>query len=237
MEKLVLGDLSIDVIRKQIKNLHLGVYPPHGRVRIAAPVHTKDEAIRLFAISKISWIKRHVRNFGNQERQSPRRFVSGESHYVEGRRYRLEVVVHDAPPCIELKHTKLIVAVRKGSSGTKIAEVLNEWHRERLKNQIPPLIAKWEKKLGVQVDDFGVKMMKTKWGSCSIGKKKIWLNLELAKKPAVCLEYLVVHEMIHLLEKNHNEKFYKLISTALPNWKQYREELNRLPVSHSEWGY
>ena len=238
MHQITINDLSIDVVRKNIKNMHLSVYPPLGRVRIAAPLNIDDEAVRLFAISKLSWIKKNKRKFENQDRQSPRKFAERESHYFQGKRYLLRVIEHNAPSKVQLKtKTYIDLFVRPETSIEQRQIILNEWYRKELKKQIPLIIKKWEKINQVVVNDWGVKQMKTKWGTCNIEEKRIWINLELAKKPSQCLEYIVVHEMIHLLERHHNDRFLYYMDKYMPQWKLYKEELNRMPVSHGEWEY
>jgi len=238
MHQIEVSDCTIDVVRKHIKNMHLSVYPPTGWVRIAVPLNIDDEAVRLFAISKLSWIKRNQRKFEKQERQSPRVFEERESHYFQGQRYLLRITELSAPPRVELKtKTHIDLFIRPGTTIESRQSVLNEWYRSQLKILIPPLISKWEKIIGVTVNAWGVKQMKTKWGTCNIEQKRIWLNLELAKKPIQCLEYIVVHEMIHLLERHHNDHFLAYLNKFLPQWKMYKEELNQLPVSHGEWEY
>lgn len=238
MHQIEISDLSIDVIRKGIKNMHLSVYPPTGRVRIAAPLNIDDEAIKLFAISKLSWIKKNQRKFEKQDRQSPRAFAERESHYFEGKRYLLRITEHEAAPKVAIKtKTHIDLFVRPGTTTEQRQSILNEWYRKGLKNHIPALISKWEKIVGVTVNDWGVKQMKTKWGTCNIDQKRIWINLELSKKPLHCLEYIVVHEMIHLLERHHNDNFMAYLDKFIPQWKVYKEELNRLPISHSDWNY
>jgi len=230
--------LSIDVVRKDIKNLHLAVYPPTGRVRIAVPLNVSDEAIRLFAISKLGWIKRNQRNFAAQDRQPARKYIERESHYFQGKRYLLRVIEDDAPAKVVLKtKTYIDLYVRPNTSTEQRQIILNEWYRTELKKLIPPLIDKWEKQIGVSWNDWQVRQMKTKWGSCKIDEKRMWINLELAKKPLNCLEYIIVHEMIHLLERHHNDRFLFLMEKYMPQWKFNKEELNRLPVSHGEWAY
>jgi predicted metal-dependent hydrolase len=232
------SNLSIDVVRKDIKNMHLAVYPPTGRVRIAAPLWVNDEAVRLFAISKISWIRKNQRSFESQDRQAPRQFKERESHYFQGKRYLLRIIEQEVPPKVVFKtKTYIDLYVRPNSTTEQKQTILNQWYRTELKKLIPPIIDKWEKKMGVTVDDWQVKQMKTKWGTCNIEKKRIWINLELAKKPIQCLEYIIVHEMIHLLERHHNDRFLGLMEKYMPQWKFYKEELNRLPVSHGEWSY
>jgi len=234
----ITSELSIDVVRKDIKNMHLAVYPPTGRVRIAAPLRIDDEAVRLFAISKIAWIRKHQRNFLAQDRQPPRKYKERESHYFLGKRYLLRITEEDEPPKVVMKtKTYIDLYVRSESSSEQRQTTINEWYRTELKKLIQPIIDKWGKKIGVTVEDWQVKQMKTKWGTCNIEKKRILINLELAKKPIHCLEYIIVHEMIHLLERHHNDRFLMLMEKYMPQWKFYKEELNRLPVSHGEWTY
>lgn len=225
-----IGDLLIDVVKKDIKNLHLGVYPPDGRVRIASPSKVSDESIRLFAISKLSWIKKQQAKFQAQSRQSPREYVSGESHYYKGDRYLLNVIYHQAPPKVVIRNkTYIDLYVREGSSQQQREKVLIEWYRQQLKAELPDLIAQWQQIIGVSINDWGVKKMRTKWGTCNIQAKRIWLNLELIKKPQHCLEYVIVHELVHLLERNHGDLFKAYMNKFMPNWMFYKEELNYLP--------
>lgn len=218
--------------------MHLSVYPPTGRVRIAAPLNVDDEAVKLFAISKLAWIKKNQRKFEMQDRQMPRVFEQRESHYFEGKRYLLRVTEQNAPPRVEIKtKTYIDLFIRPNATVEQRQNCINEWYRKQLKNQIPQLIKKWEPIIGVSVSDWGVKQMKTKWGTCNIEQKRIWINLELAKKPYNCLEYIIVHEMIHLIERHHNDNFLAHLDKNLPKWKLYKDELNRLPVSHGEWEY
>lgn len=237
MEQITVSNITVDVVKKKIKNLHLAVYPPTGRVRIAAPLQTNDEAIRLFAISKLGWIKRHQKTFANQDRESAREFVSGESHYFNGKRFLLKVIEQNETPKVVMQHKKIELYVKQGSTTKQKATVLNEWFREQLKNQIPELIEKWEGTMKVKLNNWGVKQMKTKWGTCNIEEKRIWLNLELAKKPTRCLEYIIVHEMVHLLERHHNDSFVSHMDKYFPQWRICKMELNNLPVSHSDWNY
>lgn len=234
----ITSNLSIDVVRKDIKNMHLAVYPPTGRVRIAVPLRINDEAVRLFAISKIGWIRKHQRNFIGQNRQSPREYKQRESHYFQGKRYLLRITEQEAPAKVLLKTKSYIdLFIRPESTAEQKQTIINEWYRSELKKVIPGIIEKWEPKIGVKVSEWQVKQMKTKWGTCKIEAKRIWINLELAKKPLHCLEYIIVHEMIHLVERHHNDRFLALMEKYMPQWKFYKEELNRLPVSHGEWDY
>jgi len=238
MDQITVSNITIDVIHKDIKNIHLAVYPPTGRVRIAAPLSVNDDAIRLFAISKLGWIKRHQREFDAQERISPREYKQRESHYFQGRRYLMKIIEKDEPPKVILRaRSNIELYVRPNTSFEKRQEVITEWYRVELKKLIPGIIKKWEKSLNVNIEEWQVKQMKTNWGTCNIEKKRILINLELAKKPLHCLEYVILHEMVHLLERHHNERFLYYMDTFLPNWKQIRTELNKLPVSHADWEY
>jgi hypothetical protein len=238
MHQINVGDFVVDVVRKDIKNLHLAVYPPNGRIRIATPLKIDDEAVRLFVISKIPWIKKHQVNLRSQERQSAREYVSGESHYFNGKRYLLNVIYQDATPKVEIRNkTYIDLYVREGYSQDQCRKVMAEWYRSELKKHIPDLISKWQKIVKVHVDECGIKQMRTKWGTCNIPSKRIWLNLELAKKPLHCLEFIVLHEMVHLLERHHNEKFIKYMDKFMPNWRFYKEELNRYPICEIKRSY
>jgi len=238
MHQITVQGLVVDVVRKDIKNLHLAVYPPTGRVRVAVPLLVNDEAVRLAVISKLGWIKRQGGQFRNQERQSPRQYVSRESHYFQGRRYLLHVVYHDAPPQVRVRNkTMLDLFVRTGSNTAQRGRALTEWYRQQLRQAATPLISTWEQVIGVTAAEWGIKQMKTKWGSCNPQAGRIWLNPELAKKSPHCLEYIIVHELIHLLERNHTDRFRAHMDRLLPQWKHYREELNREPLQHETWEY
>ncbi len=236
--QIVVNGLNVDVVRKDIKNLHLGVYPPNGRVRVAAPLRVDDEAVRLAVISKLTWIRRQQRRFAEQERQSKREYVSGESHYFNGSRYLLDVVYQAGPPKVVIpNHTHITLTVRPGSNREQRERVMLAWYRRELRAAVLPLIAKWEPLMQVQVHEWMIQQMKTKWGTCNIAAARIRLNLELIKKPSRCLEYIVVHEMVHLLERRHNDLFISLMDHYLPSWRFLRDELNREPLAHEEWGY
>lgn len=237
MAYVQLGNIAVDVVLKDIKNVHLSVYPPSGRVRISAPSRMSLDTIRVFAISKLDWIKQQQNKLREQERETPREYLDRESHYVWGKRYLLKVAESNSAPEVDLKRNILFLRIRPGSSEEKKQAVLEEWYREQLKAAAPPLIAKWESLLGIKVKRFFVQKMKTKWGSCSHGAESIRLNTELAKKPAECLEYIVVHEMIHLLEPTHNSRFVALMDRFMPKWQFQSQQLNRLPVRHETWAY
>ena len=228
----------MEVERKAIKNLHLGVYPPHGRVRVAAPMILDIDAIRMAVIGKLGWIKRQKAKFAHQPRQSKREMVSGESHYFLGRRYRLRVREHDAVPKVALRGvSSLDLYVRPGSNREKREAVLAAWYRDQLRELIAPLLEKWEPKLQVKASAWGIKKMKTLWGSCNPSIGRIWFNLELAKTPVQCLEYIVVHELLHLIERHHNEHFAKLLDAHLPQWREARQLLQSIPLGHEEWNH
>ncbi len=231
-----MGGIRVEVVRKPIKNLHLSVHPPDGRVRVSAPSHIDDEAVRLAVVSKLSWIRRHQKTFADQPRQSQREMISGESHYFLGRRYRLNVTERNGPNRVTLNGTsELTMQLRPGTDRDRREQLLNAWYRRRMKELVPDLIAKWQPIIGVEVADWGIKKMKTRWGSCNTRDNRVWLNLELAKKSLNCIEYVLVHEMVHLLERNHSEHFKALMDKFLPQWQLYRDELNQAPLSYEEW--
>lgn len=232
-----LGDICLDVIHKDIKNVHLSVHPPHGRVTISAPIQMDLETIRLFSISKLGWIRKQQAKFENQKRESQREYIPRESHYYLGQRYLLKVVEHDAAPKIVLKHNNLELYIRKGATMEQRDDILQGWYRQQLRELIPQYIAKFEKKMNVKVTETRIRTMKTKWGTCNLDANRIWLNTELAKKPIECIEYVLVHEMVHLIERNHNETFIAYMDKFLPKWKHLREELNRSALGHVEWSY
>jgi len=230
--------LAVQVVRKDIKNLHLGVYPPNGRVRVAAPLGVRDDAVRLAVVGKLGWIKKQRAQFAAQPRQSARQMVSRESHYFLGRRFRLRVLEHQGAGRVVLKsRTFLELHARPDTDAKGRERVLQNWYRDHLRRLIPPLLVKWEAILGVQAAAWRIKKMKTKWGACSVDARRIWLNLELAKKPVCCLEYIVVHELMHLIERHHNSHFLLLMDRHLPQWRQRRRELDAAPLAHSDWAY
>jgi predicted metal-dependent hydrolase len=236
--QIVVSGIPVKIERKRIKNLHLGVYPPDGRVRVAAPLAVSDEAVRLAVVGRLGWINRQRAAFAGQERQSPREMVGGESHYYLGRRYRLRVVERDGAPRIAVKgRATLELGIPRGTGAETRARALNGWYRARLKERVPEVLAKWEGVLGVRADAWGIKRMKTKWGSCNPVAGRIWLNLELAKKPEICLHYLVCHELAHLIEPSHNERFVALMDRAMPQWRVHRKTLNTSPLAHESWEY
>lgn len=235
---IVVNEIEVQVVRKDIKNLHLAVYPPDGHVRVAVPLRIDDDNVRLAVISKLAWIRKQQAHYRSQPRQSQREAVSGESHYLWGKRYRLEVVERWGKHKVEIKNNYwLRLTVSPQTSRENRELVINEWYRSEIKKRLPDLIDKWEPIIGVKVADWSVKKMKTKWGSCNIREKRIWVNLELAKKPSECLEYIVVHEMIHLLERHHNDNYLNYMDKFLPKWRLSRDLLSSYPLAHEDWEY
>ena len=230
-----LGGLQIDVIRKDVKHVHLSVLPPQGRVRITAPRQMSLDTIRVFAISKLAWIRQQQRKLQAQPREPLRDYLERESHYVWGQRYLLEIVEKDAAPAVDLQHHTLVLQVRPGADEARRQDVLDHWYRAQIRAKVPPFLARWEGLMGVKVDRYFVQRMKTQWGSCNPTARTIRLNTELAKKPPECLEYIVLHEVAHLLEPSHNARFTSLLELHLPAWQQVKAELNRLPVRHESW--
>lgn len=237
VSELQLGDLRVAVVRKKIRNLHLSVHPPDGHVKISAPVRLSPEAIRLFAISKIGWIRKQRTKILSQERETPREYKELETHWAWGGRCRLHVVVENRAPSVALDHDTLILRVRPGTDARHRQAVVEDWYRSQTREAAAPLIAKWEAALGVKVEKVFVQKMKTLWGSCNSRRHTVRLNSELAKKPRECLEYIVVHELAHLLERSHGPRFVALMDRHLPNWRYFKARLNRLPVRHEDWLY
>ena len=235
---LEVNGIAVEVLRKNIKNLHLGVHPPDGRVRVSAPHYFDDAAVRLAVITRLDWIRRHQTALQRQSRQSPREFVTGESHYFAGCRYRLDVIEGAGSPSVRLRDNQTMeLRIRPNTERDKREAILHGWYRQQLRVQLPALVAHWEPIVGVTVNEVRIKRMKTRWGSCNINAKRIWLNLELAKKPSSCLHYVLVHEMVHLLERRHNRRFRALMDRFMPQWRLHRDELNRAPLPHENWRY
>jgi predicted metal-dependent hydrolase len=232
------GGVVVQVVRKSIKHLHVGVYPPAGRVRVAAPQHLDEDAVRLAVISRLGWIRHKQKEFAGQDRQSQREVVSGESHYFLGRRYLLDVQECSSRPGVRLMGPATMeLRVRAGAHRDQRDSVLQRWYRQELRKLLPPLLQKWEPRLGKAVAEVRIRRMKTRWGSCNASAGRIWLNLELIKKPVACLEYVLVHEMVHLHERHHNDRFLEWMDRLLPQWRVRRDELNRAPLAHEEWTY
>lgn len=234
-QTITVFDIAVDIVRKDIRNIHFRVYPPEGRVRVSVPRHITDEDIRLVVGSRLSWIKSKQEALRNKPRPVERHYVSGESHYFQGQRYRLEVVEGQGKHTISLEHgARMLLHVSPGTTKEKRSLVLDSWYRQQLNRIIPDLIGKWQPIIGKQVQSWGIKRMKTRWGSCNINERRIWLNLELAKKPPECLEYVLVHELVHLLERYHNANFKRLMSYYLPQWRLCQDMLNNMAAGHED---
>jgi predicted metal-dependent hydrolase len=237
-QEIVVSGVRVMIVRKDIKNLHLGVYPPNGRVRVATPLRVSDEAVRLAVVGKLGWIRRQQGRFEDQSRQSERQMVNGESHYFLGHRYRLRVVPAEGRPSVLLRgKTVLELQAPPRSTAEERRRVLCNWYRRQLRTLAAPLVEKWQARLQVQVESWSIRKMKTKWGTCNREARRIWLNLELAKKPEHCLEYILVHELAHLIERVHSDRFIAIMDEHLPGWRLRRAELNAAPLAHETWTY
>ncbi len=231
------NNLIVDVLKKDIKHIHLNISPPYGEIRVSAPMKTTDESIKLFIISKLSQIRKQRDKFEKQERETERKYVTGESHYFKGQRYLLKIIDHKGNPKVVLRNTKFMdLYIDKSSSTEKKKKALNNWYRRELKKILPPLIEKWSKKMKIDILDYRIKYMKTKWGTCNKEAGRIWINLELIKKPTHHLEYIIVHEMTHFLERNHNDRFVKLMNKFMPQWRTVKGELNNFILCYEDWG-
>ncbi len=237
MPRMQVGTINMQLNRKDIKNLHISVLPPDGRVRVSAPLAMTETAIRMAVINRIPWIKKQKNNFSKQPRQSPREIVTGECHYLWGKRHRINVIERAGRHEIKLSKNKLYLYVNPNTSLENRELVLSQYYRFELKKRIDELLLYWKDIIGISLSSFGIKKMKTKWGSCNIEAKRIWLNLELAKKPPECLEYILVHELLHLTQRKHNERFKASIDKFLPDWSERRDLLNRMPLAYSNWVY
>lgn len=237
-EQLVVRGIPIEVVRKPIKHLHLGVYPPAGRVRVAAPNRLTEDSVRLAVVTRLGWIKRQRSRFQSQARQSAREMVAGEAHYFQGRRYRLAVIERPGRGDVRIAKNGIMELAAPSGSSTEVRRgILDQWYRAHLRERVPEIIAAWEPRVGVEVDEWRLKRMKTRWGTCNTKARRIWLNVELAKKPPSCLDFIVVHEMVHLIERNHSDRFHDIMDTAMPQWRRYRDTLNREPLAYEQWHY
>ena len=237
VERFDLGGIAVEVVRKDIKNIHLSVYPPHGAVRVSAPLRLQLDTIRVFAISRLGWIRQQQTRLRAQPRETPREYLERESHYVWGKRYLLELTEANAAPAIRLTHSSMALQLRPGTSTAAREAIVARWYREQIKAAAPAMVAKWEKALGVAVARVRVQKMKTQWGSCNPLARSIRLNTDLAKKPLQCLEYIVLHELVHLRERQHNERFTALMNQHMPDWPQRRQLLNSALLGHEHWSY
>ena len=235
---LFVQDLEFEVNKKDIKNLHINILPPEGKVRISAPLEMTEESIRLAIVTRITRIKKEMAEMQSYVRESQRQMISGESHYMDGKRYLLEVVEKQEKPVVSISRKKILqLQVRPNSTREKREEVLNEWHRDRLRKRLESLTEKWEKAIGQSAEFYGIKRMHTKWGTCHSTSRRIWLNLELGKKHPDCLEYVLVHELVHLIEPTHSDRFFELMDKHMPNWAQYKALLDEPPIMHVDWDY
>ena len=233
---LQVQEIEVLVARKAVKTVHLSVYPPDGKVKMSVPIFLGNEAIRNSVISRLTWIRKQQERFRNQARQSKREMVDGESIYWLGQRYRLNII--ESPRSFFVRQDRIgfiDLYYKRESSSERREGILYEWYRKQLKMIIPGLLAKWEPVIGVHADDWGVKRMKTRWGTCNTRAKRVWINLELAKKSQNCIEYVIVHELVHLLERSHDARFKALMTRFMPLWRQYRAELNQAPLADEEW--
>lgn len=237
VSKVKLGDITVDVVLKDIKNVHLSVHPPTGRVRISAPARMSQDTIRAYAISKLGWIKKQQGKFQEQQRESPREYLERESHYLWGRRYLLNMIEVNSKSGVDLQHNKMVLKLRPGTNHKAREEIIAQWYRDQVRIIANELIKKWEPIIGVKVNRLFIQKMKTKWGSCNTINAAIRLNTELGKKNQNCLEYIVVHEMVHLKERHHNHKFTELMDMYMWNWRQFRQHLNSEPLGHVSWEY
>jgi predicted metal-dependent hydrolase len=235
LETITIGDLVIDVTRKDVKNVHLSVHPPYGRVTLVAPTNTRLDVARAYAVSKLPWIRGQQQQLIQQARETPRQLVERESHFLWGRRYLLSIVEQDAKPRVEHDHKRIVMYVRPGADIEQRRGVLHQWHRKLLHATVPGIIEKWEPKIGRKVNQYFLQRMKTKWGACNHAEQNIRLNTELVRKPKDLLEYVIVHEMVHLIEPTHNERFVEILAKLIPNWRDCRTELNELPLGHESW--
>jgi predicted metal-dependent hydrolase len=237
-EVTTIGGIDVEINRRDIKNIHLSVLPPNGRVRLSVPNKTSEQAIRLAIVNKLAWIKKQQADFAGQERQSLREMVNGECHYLWGRKYRLAMKSPKGKFAVTAKgNGQLELNVSEATTTENRLKLLNRFYRDEMQRSLAKLAPIWQKKLGVEADSLNIKKMKTKWGSCNIKAKRIWLNLELAKKPPECLEYILVHELVHLIERHHNERFKQLMDKHLPQWREHRNLLNSLPLAYEDWQY
>ena len=234
-DTIQLGDIEIELTRKAVKHAHLSVHPPLGRVSLVAPAGTRLEVARAFAITKLAWIREQRARLLTQVREAPRRFVQRETHHLWGRRHLLAINVADAKPRVLVDHRRITLTIRPDTSATKRAEIMHDWHKSLLHGVVPKLLQEWSRRLGVPVPAYFLQRMKTKWGSCNHRARHIRLNTELVKKPRDLLEYVVVHEMLHLIEPNHSQRFVDLLTQHYPTWREARAELNELALSAEVW--
>lgn len=236
-QELIVGGLPIEIIRKRsLKNLYVRINPPEGNVTVSTPTELTDEDIKLFVLKKLPEINKVRDKMLSQERQSKREYVSGESHYLWGKPYRLQVVYEGTRHTIMKTPTKIILTVPEGTDMVARERFFTEWYRQELKRVLDSVVESCEKKTGIHADEYRIKNMRTRWGTCNIDERRIWINLQLAKKPAECLEYVVIHELVHLIEKNHTNRFHALVEEYCPTWKESKKLLATMPLDYMEKG-
>lgn len=232
---MVVGGIPVEVVRKDIKHLHLGVYPPGGRVRVAVPSHVGDQNVRLAVVSRLGWINRQRRRFQRQPRQMRREMVTGESHYLWGRRLRLVVTATRGKSNVLASGRRLILEVPSGANRSRRQAIMDAWYRKELKSALARPLETWQRRISTDAFEVRIRRMRTRWGSCMPDSSRIWLNLELAKKDPACLEYVLVHEMAHLLERRHNERFEAIMDQYMPTWRRRRCQLDEGPLPYANW--
>ena len=232
-DTIQLGEILIRVTKKEVKNVHLSVHPPEGRVTLTVPTTTRLDVARAYAISRLGWIRQQQEQLRSQAREAPRKFIERESHSIWGRRYLMTIRHADAKPTVTLDHKRITLTVRPGADATNRAKVLHEWHKSLLHQVVPTIIRMWQPKLKVHVASYFLQRMKTKWGSCNPRAPRLWFNLGLVKVPADCIEYVVVHEMLHLVDRTHGARFVELLDARLPDWRERRARLNALPLAET----
>lgn len=231
MNLIILNNIEIQVTKKKIKNLHLSVMPPNGSVKISAPIEVSDDAIIAFASSRLGWIKAQIATFENHERESKREYVSGESFYLFGRRYLLNVI-HTNKNKIEIQKDRIILGLKKNTTNDQKINFVTNWYRNELRKELKKLLEVWQTRTRLIPESWQIKDMKTKWGSCTKNKGKLWFNLQLAKKPIDCIEYVVLHELIHLKAEKHNNEFKNLMQQYMPNWQERKSTLNNFILDY-----
>lgn len=231
--KLSVGGIIVNVSKKtKLKNIYIRVLPPDGEVTVSAPIDCSDSEIEIIILKKLPQINQSIYNFKNQPRQSKREYVSGESLYLWGQKYMLDVNVGYTKKSVVKTNKKIILNIPEECSLKSKEKIITEWYREEIKNTLPRTIKRCEKLTGLSAKEYRVKNMKTKWGSCNINDKRIWINLQLAKKPVECLEYVMIHELCHLVERNHNNRFYQLVNGYYPNWEDTKKTLDEMPLDY-----
>lgn len=227
---LTIADIEVQVVRKRIKRLNLAIYPPDGRVRISVPHQVSDAHVRDVILSRLDWIREKQAYFQRRPPPPVMHYITGEMHAVFGKKYPLQVIHGQGRQDVLLDQSGVLkLCVKQGASVAVRQKLLDDWYRDEMKLRLPSLIAKWEPLIGKKVSECRIRKMRTRWGTCHISRRRIWFNLELAKKPVECLEYVMVHEMVHLLERNHTPRFHRFMDQFLPDWRVIKDRLNHSP--------